>query len=182
MVEPVDLHKIQQKNSTIMKATVNLLTLLFFFQLGAQQVEHVRIKSLRNKPIIQAEINGKKGYFLVDTGSDISIINSSQLKRYKLEAHPVYGNSNKAVGMSGQTICPKKVRNINVVFAEDFNHRNFLTLNIDGVVKSIEAKTSYRIDGIIGADVLLKYHCIIDYNQRLITMVSAVSRKHIAKK
>lgn len=157
------------------------LLMLACFTLMGQEVAHIKMRSL-SKPIIQAEINGKKGYFLVDTGSDISIINSSMLKRYDLEEIKAYGDHRRAVGFNGAHTNAMKVKNADVLIGEQFDHNDFYSLNLDRVARGIEAKTNLKIVGIIGADLLLKYNCIIDYNQRHVTMVDSRSNKRLASK
>ena len=164
-----------------MKALITLTLLATSAFLYGQEVASLKIKSLRSKPIIQAEINGKKGYFLVDTGSDISIINSTQLKRYRLQQTKIYDTRKKVIGFNGNTSQIMKVKNANMVFTGNFDHQNFYSINLDNLANSMEVKTALRIDGIIGADVLLKYNCIIDYNNRNITLVEG-RKKHLASK
>lgn len=163
-----------------MKTPIAILTLLLFsIATFSQQVEYVKMKS-NKKPIIQAEINGKKGYFLVDTGSDISVINSSDLKRYKLEAYKTYGNHRRAIGFNGEKTAVMRVKNVEVIFGERFDHNEFYSLDLSEVIKTIEAKTYMRIQGIIGSDLLTKYNCIIDYNQRHIILVDSRTKVKIA--
>ncbi|MEM7299114.1 MAG: retropepsin-like aspartic protease [Bacteroidota bacterium] len=162
-----------------MKRLLATLMMLSCLTMLGQEVAHIKMKSM-SKPIIQAEINGKKGYFLVDTGADISVINSSLLKKYDLEERKIYGNSRTAVGFNGGRANVMKVKNANVLIGQFFDHKDFYSINLDGVSKSIQAKTNLTIVGIIGADLLMKYNCIIDYNQRHITMVSSRASKRLA--
>ncbi len=134
------------------------------------------------KPIIQADINGKKGYFLVDTGSEISVINSSDLKKYKLEANKTYGDHKRAIGFNGETTAVMKIKNADVIFGEQYDHDDFYSLNISELVRSIEAKTNIKISGIMGTDLLTKYNCVIDYNQRHIILVDSRTKRKFAAK
>lgn len=134
------------------------------------------------KPIIQAEINGKKGYFLVDTGSEISVINSSDLKKYKLEVNKIYGDHKRAIGFNGETTAVMKIKNADVIFGEQYDHADFYSLNISVLVRSIEAKTNIKISGIMGTDLLTKYNCVIDYNQRHIILVDSRTKRKFAAK
>lgn len=134
------------------------------------------------KPIVRAEINGKKGYFLVDTGSDISIINTNDLEKYKLEAYASTTDGRRAMGFNGETSVVKKVKNITVVLGEKLEYGKFYSLNLDRIIKGIEAKTTYKISGIIGTDLLMKYNCIIDYNQGNLTFVDSRVKVKIASR
>ena len=163
-----------------MKAlSTTLLLLLFAGSLFSQEVSYIKMKSLK-KPIIQAEINGKKGYFLIDTGSEISIINTSDLNRYKLQVAKTYGDHRRAIGFNGQTTAVMKIKNADVVFGDQYDHEEFFSLNISELVRSIEAKTGIKVAGIMGTDLLTKYNCIIDYNQRHIVLVDNRSKRKFA--
>ena len=155
--------------------------ILACFISAGQQVVNIKMKS-SSKPIILTEINGKKAYFLVDTGSDISVINSSLLKKYDLEEEKIYNNSRRAIGFDGGQSQVMKVKNANVIISEFFTHESFYSMDLDKIATSIEAKTNIRIAGILGADVLLKYNCTIDYNQRQLTMIHHKSNKKLALK
>ena len=146
----------------------------------AQEVGYIKMKSFK-KPIVQGEINGKKGYFLVDTGADISVINSTELKRYGLTEKKTYGNR-RAMGFNGAEESVMKVHNIDVMFDDQFDHNTFYSLNLETIVRSINAKTNLKISGILGSDWLMKYNCIIDYNQRRIILVDSHSKKIVAAK
>ncbi len=163
-----------------MKALTTTLLLVFFsITLFGQEVGYVKMKSYK-KPIIQAEINGKKGYFLIDTGSDISVINSSDLKKYNLEASKIYGDHRRAIGFNGETTAVMKVKNADVVFGEQYEHKEFYCLNMVDLVKTVEAKTNLKISGILGADLLTKYNCVIDYNQRQLILVDSRTKRKFA--
>ena len=165
-----------------MKAILISITLTFSFLLHAQHAEHVRIVSLKNKPIVQAKINGKKAYFLIDTGSDISIINASQLERFELTDQKIYHNSRTALGFNGGKAEIKRVKGAQLALTEYATHEMFYSLNLDCLVNSIKRKTNLRIVGIIGADVLIKYHCVIDYEKQQLTILSQRSNKAVAAK
>ncbi len=165
-----------------MKILSTTLLILFLSTVCiAQQVGYVKMRSFK-KPIVQAEINGKKGYFLVDTGADISIINSADLKKYKLIQSKIYGNQKRAIGFNGDLETVMKVKNVEVEFENQFNHKTFYSMDIGLIVRTIEAKTGLKISGILGSDWLMKYNCIIDYNQRRVILVDGRSTKFVAVK
>ncbi len=167
------------QNRLKMKALTTFTILLLPLLSIAQEVGYVKMRSFK-KPIVQAEINGKKGYFLIDTGADISIINASDLKRYKLEVAKIYGDHKRAMSVNGDKTIVMKIKNAEVQFDNQFNHKDFYSLNIESVIRTIEAKTNLTISGILGSDWLMKYNCVIDYNQRHIILVESRSKKHIA--
>ncbi|MEO9869422.1 retropepsin-like aspartic protease [Ekhidna sp.] len=162
-----------------MKVMITSLLLILSFSILGQEVGYVKMQSYK-KPIVKAEINGKKGYFLIDTGSDISIINYAHLKKYKLEASKVYGDHKRAMSFNGEKTAAMRVRNVEVVLGDRFDHKLFYSLNLTEVIRSIEAKTNIKINGIIGTDLLAKYNCMIDYSQRRIILVDSRSKHKFA--
>lgn len=134
------------------------------------------------KPIIQAEINGKKGFFLIDTGADVSVINTSLLKRFDLEEVEIYRDSKRVIAFNGVKSQVMKIKGAKMLIGKQLDHYKFYSLDLDELTQSIEAKTGLKISGIIGADLLLKYNCIIDYNQRHVTMVNSRASKRLASK
>lgn len=159
--------------------STTLLALIISCYAYGQEVGYVKMKSLK-KPIVQANINGKKGFFLVDTGSDISIINTTDLKKYKLEVTKTYGDQRRAIGFNGEKESVLKIKNAEVVFGDRYDHTEFYSLNISELIKTIEAKTNIKINGIMGTDLLTKYNCVIDYNQRQIVLVDSRTKRKFA--
>lgn len=162
-----------------MKASLLLSLLLCSLFTFGQDVEHIKMVSY-NKPIVKVELNGKKAYFLLDTGSDISIINSKDLKKYDLEEMKVYTEGARAISFNGNISSVMKVKSALVSLADNFDHTSFFSMDLSSLSDVIESKTSVRISGILGADLLLKYHCIIDYSQRQITMVNGRTKRRVA--
>ena len=163
-----------------MKALSTTLLLVFMsLSLLSQEVGYIKMKSYK-KPIVQADVNGKKGYFLVDTGAEISVINTADLQRFKLEAAKIYGDHKRAIGFNGETTSVMRIKNAEVTFGELYDHKDFYSLDLANLILSIEAKTGIRIHGIIGTDVLTKYNCVIDYNQRQIVLVTNKTKRKFA--
>ncbi|MFK7954423.1 MAG: aspartyl protease family protein [Ekhidna sp.] len=164
-----------------MKALLTLPLLFISLITISQDVEHIRMVAI-DKPIVKVDINGKKAFFLVDTGADISVINSGSIEKYDLEESKIYSNSARAISFNGNTSSVMRVKNAQLTLAENFDHQDFFSMDLSRLIEVIKAKTTIRITGILGADLLLKYHCIIDYNQRQITMVNGRSKRRLASK
>ncbi|MFY0624659.1 MAG: retropepsin-like domain-containing protein [Reichenbachiella sp.] len=164
-----------------MKYPILIIVCTFAFQIKAQLIEHIPIKNLSSKPIIQVTVNGKKCNFLVDTGADISIFNTSRLKKFHLEASKIYGK-HLAIGAHGHTTEVVKVSNVKISLTENIHLSEIYGMNIDKVSMSIHEKTSIRVDGILGSDMLIKYRGIIDYHSRQITLIDNKWKKELAMK
>lgn len=105
-----------------------------------------RVKSKAdNRLIIKAEMNGKNGYFLVDTGASVGLISKRIEKEYNLKKGRKY--SGTLIGAGGEI---KNVYHCDT--PANFEGRlipQFLFADIDNVIKSIRRETGVEIVGII---------------------------------
>ena len=105
-----------------------------------------RIKSISEKRlIIEAEVNGKSAFFLLDSGASIALIDSDKKKVYGLKVGRKY--SGTIVGAGGEMS--------NIRCCDTFVHfegktiTQFLLADIGNVVRSIKKETGIEILGII---------------------------------
>lgn len=105
-----------------------------------------RIKSLSDKRlIIEAEVNDKPAYFLLDSGASVALIDKDRKKEYGLKEGRRFEGT--IIGAGGE------MRNVR--HCDTFVHfggkviPQFLLADISGVVKSIKKETGIEILGII---------------------------------
>ena len=105
-----------------------------------------RIKSLSDKRlIVEAEVNDKPAYFLLDSGASVALIDKDRKKEYGLKEGRRFEGT--IVGAGGEM---RSVRH-----CDTFVHfggkviPQFLLADISGVVKSIKKETGIEILGII---------------------------------
>lgn len=105
-----------------------------------------RIKSISDKRlIIEAKVNDKKAYFLIDTGASIGLIDNNKRKKFDLSVGREYNGT--LVGAGGEM---RNVRHCNTfVEFEDKVIPQFLLTDISGVVESIKKETGIEVLGII---------------------------------
>lgn len=168
-----------QNRKLKMKRTATLILLACSIQLVGQYKENIKIESLRKKPIIEAELNGKKGYFIVDTGSDITIVDKNSLKRYGL-TEKKRKTDHKAVGFNGSTMDVAKVHDGELIIGKCFSTQSLYSIQLERLKHSIREKTGIKIIGIIGADVLLKYNSVIDYDKKFVTLLNKDKAANVA--
>ncbi len=108
-------------------------------------------------------INGVVGHFLVDTGAQITVINSTSLERFRLKAVRtgvrVYG----AVGGPGETIQAALANRLQIGPCEA---SPFLlgVSDLSALNQGRPGRNPTQFDGIIGADVLQTFSFLIDCN------------------
>lgn len=124
-----------------------------------------QFKSLSDKRlIIEAEVNGKKSFFLIDTGASVGLIAEDKVKRFDIVRGRKYPGS--LVGAGGEMedvyYCNTLVR----FGGKDIPQ--FLITDISGVRNSIERETGIEILGIIGLSQMKITSMQVDANDNMI--------------
>lgn len=124
-----------------------------------------QFKSLSDKRlIIEAEVNGKKGFFLIDTGASVGLIAEDKVKKFDIVRGRKYPGS--LVGAGGEMedvyYCNTLVR----FGGKDIPQ--FLITDISGVRSSIERETGIEILGIIGLSQMKIASMQVDANDNMI--------------
>ncbi len=120
------------------------------------------------QPIVRGRLNGKKAYFLVDTGSDITCLNLSDTKRYDIK----YKQALQRLVLTGINSQQGKhliANHVDLELDEIPLTWRFKVLDIDKIAESIQWDTGIRINGIIGSDLMHKYQFVINYTLNEIT-------------
>lgn len=124
-----------------------------------------KFKSLSDKRlIIEADVNGKKGFFLIDTGASVGLIADDKVKKFDIVRGRKYPGS--LVGAGGEMedvyYCNTLVR----FGGKDIPQ--FLITDISGVRNSIERETGIEILGIIGLSQMKITSMQVDANDNMI--------------
>lgn len=111
--------------------------------------------------LIKAKINGVLGTFILDTGASNSCIGSDKVELFKI----VSQQSNAKVGGAGGVNMSASLSKKNTIKIGNWKTKDFkiIVFDLHHVNQSLEAQKAKPIDGIIGADILLQGHGIIDY-------------------
>ena len=143
--------------------------------LADHKYEYVRIVNLQQKPIIQGTLNGKTAYFLLDTGSDFTLLHEGMSKKYgfSLLDHRQDEPNLKALGVGGQVVQFKSVCNAIIALGNTELSGDYHTYDMSRLVTVIQKKCGIEIAGIIGSDTMKRHGVIIDYKSREIGVISA---------
>jgi len=113
-------------------------------------------------PVIEGKINGKRAYFIVDTGASCSLLNEQAAGRYGFKYRA--RSEEQVVGLNGQA-------KINMAFNYDvqlgtirLKQAIFRTRHLTELTTIIRANDHIDVAGIIGADILKRYGMVIDFN------------------
>ena len=119
-----------------------------------------------NHIIIDAAINDVDGKFLIDTGASNSCIDLNKSEKFKLN----YGKSDEQASSATNEIKETYISKKNSLLIDEYsiNDFNIILFNMKHVIESLFEKDEIEIDGIIGADILIKYNCSIDYKKNML--------------
>jgi hypothetical protein len=111
--------------------------------------------------LIKASINGVNGNFILDTGASNSCIGFDSIDKFKVVAKDT---KTKASG-AGATGMDALLAENNTLQMSRWKCRDFtlIIFDLSHVNTALREYSAKPVDGIIGADVLLKGQAIIDY-------------------
>jgi predicted aspartyl protease len=111
--------------------------------------------------LIKAKINGVKGNFILDTGASSSCVGFESIEVFQLEAKKskTQASGAGANGMLTQIAVNNKLQ------LGNWKHRDFdlVIFDLSHVNEALIQHKAKPVDGIIGADILMKGKGIIDY-------------------
>ncbi|MGI9542916.1 MAG: aspartyl protease family protein [Cyclobacteriaceae bacterium] len=142
--------------------------------------EYINIVYLKKKPIVKGVLNGKDAYFLLDTGSDITLLNHKVSRHYGFKA--IYrhrpGQPIQGIGTDGTQM--RYAFDVNLRLGSQKIKAKYRSHDISNIVESIYSHSSIRIAGIIGSDVMRNYGFKIDYKTKMvgIDVLPSKAKKH----
>ena len=111
--------------------------------------------------LIKAKINGVKGNFILDTGASSSCVGFESIELFQLEAKKskTQASGAGANGMLTQIAVRNKLQ------LGNWKHRDFdlVIFDLSHVNEALIQHKAKPVDGLIGADILMKGKGIIDY-------------------
>ena len=130
----------------------------------------IQFKTIGKIPIVEGKINGKRAYFIIDTGASISLLNESEASHFGFGS---YSSTNQSlVGFSGSAAI-NEAYNCRVEFGSMIIHGvTFKARCLNDFTAAIRQHEGVNISGIIGSDVFNKYQITIDYRNNIISYAS----------
>jgi predicted aspartyl protease len=116
---------------------------------------------------IKGKLNQKKALFLVDTGASNSCISTNKAGNYKLKFSEII---TKAAGAGAINMEAKLSQDNKIEFGKyKINAIDLVVFDMQHIDNALEMYQGKPIDGIIGADILIANHAIIDYSKNKIS-------------
>ena len=146
-----------------MKKLITIVCCIFSLSAQSQTIEFVNrdwqdVKS----PIIKVDFNGKDRLFMVDSGSDISVLDEScKMPNSKLM---------ESAGTKVATINGNVVNNTHA-YKDKVLGRNVVFFTKDlSYINAMYAASGIKVYGILGADWLLGRKVVVDYGSRVLVV------------
>ena len=123
-------------------------------------------KIVTNHLEFDAELNGVKGQFILDTGASNSCVGVDMIDYFKLKAQE---SDTKAAG-AGATDMETQQSENNILKIGKWKTKKFdlVLFDLTHVNAALEQHEARKVHGIIGADVLEKGKAIIDYSNKVL--------------
>ncbi len=123
-------------------------------------------KIVTNHLELDAELNGVKGKFILDTGASNSCVGMDLIDYFSLTAQE---SETKAAGAGAVGMETQQSENNTLVIGKWKTKKIDLVLfDMTHVNSALEQHDAKKVHGIIGADILEKGKAIIDYNKKIL--------------
>jgi len=112
-------------------------------------------------PIVKATLNGKTAYFVLDSGSDVSLLHKLAASDYKFSV--MKRTEKSIIGVTGGNQSLHEVPDAVLQMTGHNLQTQFYATDLSTVVEVLFISTGIDISGIIGIDLMRKYGFEIDY-------------------
>ncbi len=124
---------------------------------------------------LDAEINGVKGRFILDTGASNSCVGLDLIERFKLVSEE---SEVKAAGAGATDMETHKSGNNSLKIGKwKANDCDLVLFDLTHVNTALKQHDADEVDGIIGADILELGKAFIDYNKRALYLKKLKKKK-----
>lgn len=133
--------------------------------LKKQGYHSVKLKKTKTNHFeLKAEINGKKGRFIIDTGASNSCVGLDEAQLFDLITED---SDHKATG-AGTTEIDTQLSQNNKLCIDGFKLKkvHLVLLDLSHINNALIKQNTKPVNGILGADVLERGKAIIDYNKK----------------
>ena len=151
-----------------MRILLLIIPLLFCSNINAQNTflplkgNIVSVELLDSKvPIVEGKLNGKKTYFLIDTGSTISVLDVSKRKDYGFRIFRYI--TKKLHGFGGSSLDLWLLYDVDLLIGEKIITTKYAGTHLQELRRQINIKTGYEISGILGSDAIRDFGIIVDF-------------------
>jgi hypothetical protein len=131
------------------------------------KTQTVYFRSIGQIPVIEGLINGKRAYFIIDTGASCSILDESLSERFDFSV--IVKTNNSVYGLGGKAKINQAFNCTVEIGPLKISHRQFRTKRLDYLTSVIKEHDGIKIAGLIGSDILNHYNIGINYRNGTIS-------------
>lgn len=155
-----------------MKTRITLLILAsFLFNFGyAQKIVDVQKAHYKHKPIIEMTLNNKKTWVLLDTGTDISILNINEKDVYGFTTYLINDSKYMVPGFGSENNHIHQVTKAKLRFGNTQLKKKLYAYDISNITESIKTRTGKNVTAIIGTNIMATYGFVIDMGAKTVVM------------
>lgn len=113
-------------------------------------------------PVVEMDLNGKPKYWIIDTGANMSIIDSKYYHENESDFTYLTNIDMTLNGVSGSKDYEALYVSAIIGDSITINHQ-FLTSDLTGVINNMKERLNVDIIGILGADYLDRYSYTVDF-------------------
>ncbi|EAS20353.1 hypothetical protein BBFL7_01238 [Flavobacteria bacterium BBFL7] len=129
------------------------------------QPHTIRLSKKSGHIITKALINDQPGRFIIDTGASATCINQDLSKKYSLQSEAMHQQIGTASGSLIPQIAHHNTMQLGKWIDKDCS---LLTMDMSFINQALKAEGMRSINGLLGADFLIKSKAIIDYSGKKI--------------
>ena len=155
------------------------LLLILLIQLSfAQEIDTLTV-NYKGKPVVEMTLNGKTTWVLLDTGSDISILNLKAQNDFGFQAYESLHNQRLVSGFGSNQNKLLEVTHAKLYFGKVQLKSPFYAYDISNIAKSIHARTGKTVSAIIGTTMMQSYGFVIDLGNNKVSMTYKMKKKYL---
>ncbi|MBA3834971.1 MAG: retroviral-like aspartic protease family protein [Pseudomonadota bacterium] len=121
--------------------------------------------------LVQATINGRRGEFVLDTGANMTVIDTSHLRNFGLS--PNSGAIGGAVSIGGGGQARRLSIDSFTVGGIPVRQSRVVTSDLGQLLATLSRVAGIQVNGIIGQDVLNEHRAIIDVARPMLYLIEA---------
>jgi len=130
---------------------------------GDGKVDFIAVSKV---PVVEGTINGKKAFYIVDSGASLSVLDDNQSEYFDFST----SKSNMAAAGYGGVASFGNAYDVKLTIGGKKFDTDFKSQDLSKIIDLIRENDGVEISGIIGSDIMKDYHFIIDYSELTISI------------
>jgi hypothetical protein len=126
---------------------------------GFVRIDYMKLPT--HHALVEASINGKSGYFIIDTGAQATVIHHESAEKFSL-VQENEAPSTEATGVGGSITTRSYLIESLIIEGNAVSLSSVYSMDLSHVVDALNSFTEEKIDGVLGQDIMEVHEAIID--------------------